>query len=132
MEEYDNNFQAILRYQSNEWTVFSENKWELTLACCPYFVDKLREMYNKLEGEAHLSSEWGGSVTQTMSDNGIINVEVCEGLPNFEEGRIYSNYLKVGFSIDQSYLPDLIMQAEDLFRLKKKKESLLSRLNPFK
>lgn len=113
-EEYDSNFQAILRYQSNEWTVFSENKWGLTLRCCPFFVDKLKEMYSKLEGEAHLYSDWGGSVTLTMRENGIIDVGVRDGqMP-------YGEYVQFGFSIDQSYLPDLITQAEDLFRLKKK------------
>ncbi|MBO4417243.1 MAG: hypothetical protein J5801_03880 [Bacteroidales bacterium] len=125
-EEYDSNFQAILRYQSNGWTVFSENKWELTIRCCPYFVDKLKEMYSKLEGVAHLNSEWGGSVTLTMRENGIIDVEVRDGhIP-------YSEYVQFGFSIDQSYLPDLIRQAEELFRIKEKKKSILSRLNPFK
>ena len=110
--EYDD-FLVIIQYEFYGRTIVSENKWQLSRGVCASFIAEMTNMCSTKAGRAGLSSDDGDYIEMSFVDDlGHIKVVIEDGLIG------YNGYVQVVWQIDQSYLPDLITQAEALFRLK--------------
>lgn len=116
---------AKIKYECRDRTIFSESVWWMEVWTLRVFIIGMRSMYKNLQGEAKLCTEWDSSLVMKMVGNdGHISVDIKDG----KDGE-YDDYLHISFNIDQSYLPELIKQAETLCPPKK---SLLQRLGLLK
>lgn len=103
-------FMARIKYDLYGRTICSEHIWGLSLGDGVSFTEGMKEMYKTLKGEAHISSFEGDRLLMTMKDCGRIEVEIEDGMQG------YNGFVQVNFEIDQSYLPELIKQAENFFQ----------------
>ena len=98
---------ARIKYEFYGRTIYSEHIWGLNVWLLQQFADEMKSMYSTFKGEARLSSNDGDSLELKMSDEyGHIYVDFKDGMDG------YNGYVQINFSIDQSYLPELIEQAE--------------------
>ena len=96
-----------IKYEYYGRTIYSEQIWGLNVWLLQQFADEMKSMSSTFKGEASLSSNDGDSLVMKMADDcGHIDVDIKDGMDG------YNGYVHINFSIDQSYLPELINQAE--------------------
>lgn len=100
---------ARIKYEYYGRTIYSEQIWGLNVWLLQQFVDEMKSMSSTFKGEARLSSNDGDSLVMKMADEyGHIYVDIKDGMDG------YNGYVHINFSIDQSYLHELIEQAEEM------------------
>lgn len=95
------------RYEFEGRTIGSTNRWSFGLSEVSWFLEMVINMYKNLKGCSRFASFDNDELYMSVDEYGYIDVQVKEGISQYN-GRV-----EFKFTIDQSYIPELIAQLTD-------------------